>query len=297
MQPDCTCSTPSAAISCSDSSVSRTVLSGSGTSQGSSPRSDTPAPSWVGSGASSTRSVLIDADTCATATASSARRTASAAVRTTPAAKPQVPSWTTRTDRPRSSPSVSDSRRASRRLIVCVRMRSTRMSACSQPRSTARVSAASVSADSGSARKDSSTVRPGIPPVYQPGPSVQEGPQPGYPAVQDENDVQPAAHRLLTVGAEPPGPHAEVADLAHRTGRREGGVPDPLPQGGDGGAERLPADDGRVRIGEDDVDGEDLLDHRRPPVVVGLVEDAQDHAFQQFGSGAHGVRVGGGRSG
>src|SRR3954464_8115960 len=245
MQRTCTCSTPSAAISRSDSSVSRPTFSPSGTPNGSTSYSETQVPSYVGSGASSTRSLFTAAETVATATASSASRTASAAVRTTPAAKPQVPSWTTRTESPRSSPSVSDSRRASRRLIVCVRMRSTRMSACSQPRSTARVSAASVSADSGSARKDSSTVRPGIPPVYQPGPSVQEGPQPGYPAVQDEDDVQAAAHRLLTVGAEPPRPPAEAADLAHGAGRREGGVSDPLTQGGDGGAERLPADDGR----------------------------------------------------
>src|SRR3954454_11934662 len=53
-------------------------------------------------------------------------------------------------------------------------MRSTRMSACSQPRSTARVSAASVRADSGRARKDSSTVRgPGTGLVYQP-PSARD---------------------------------------------------------------------------------------------------------------------------
>src|SRR3954467_4262378 len=134
------------------------------------------ASGYTGSGASSTRSVLMAADTWATATASSASRTASAAVRTTPAAKPQVPSSTTRTDRAGCSRSASACRRASRRLIVWVRIRSTRMSACSQPRSIARVSAASVSADSGRARKDSSTVRPGIAPVYQPG-STGSGPR------------------------------------------------------------------------------------------------------------------------
>src|SRR3954451_9600467 len=49
------------------------------------------------------------------------------------------------------------------------------MSACSQPRSTARVSAASVRADSGRARKDSSTVRgPGTGLVYQPPPVRDE---------------------------------------------------------------------------------------------------------------------------
>src|SRR3954471_14309047 len=125
------------------------------------------ASGYTGSGASSTRSVLIAADTRATATASSASRTASAAVRTTPAANPQVPSWITRTESPRSSPSIEASGRASRRLIVCVRIRSTRMSACSQPRSTARVSAASVSAVSGRTRKDSSTERGGTASVYQ----------------------------------------------------------------------------------------------------------------------------------
>src|SRR6478672_12012535 len=128
------------------------------------------ASGYTGSGASSTRSLFTAADTVATVTASSARRTASAAVRTTPAANPQVPSCTTRTARPRSSPSVNDSGRASRRLMTWVRIRSTRRSACSHPRSTARVSAASASAASGRARKDSSTVRFGdTRSVYQPG--------------------------------------------------------------------------------------------------------------------------------
>ena len=48
-------------------------------------------------------------------TACSATRTAASAVSSTPAAKPQVPSWTTRTAKPRSSSSFALSSRPSRR--------------------------------------------------------------------------------------------------------------------------------------------------------------------------------------
>src|SRR5204862_181368 len=78
-------------------------------------------------------SELIARLTSATCTAWSATRTAASGVRSTPAANPQVPSCTTRTAKPTSSPSRVVSSRPSRNASACSRTRSNRTSACATP--------------------------------------------------------------------------------------------------------------------------------------------------------------------
>jgi hypothetical protein len=68
-------------------------------------------------------------ETCARLIASSAIRTASSVVSATPAAKPQVPSWMTRTAMPRSSSSLALSSTPSRSEMDSDRIRSSRNSA------------------------------------------------------------------------------------------------------------------------------------------------------------------------
>src|SRR5215831_10550932 len=105
------------------------------------------------------RSVLIAAATLATSTASSAARSAAAWVKSTAEANPQVPSSTTRTASPRSSPSNRVTRLPSDRSICCPRMRSARKSACWAPRSAARCRAAAASSRRGWA-VNSGSIRP-----------------------------------------------------------------------------------------------------------------------------------------
>src|SRR6266516_2865183 len=95
------------------------------------------------------RSVLIAAATFATSTASSAARNAAAWVRSTVDANPQVPSSTTRTASPMSSPSNRVTRLPSDRPITCSRMRSARKSACWAPSPAARCRAAAASSRRG----------------------------------------------------------------------------------------------------------------------------------------------------
>ena len=108
-------STPSAASSSRVQPANRPVFSASGTSNGFTSYAETQVASrWTGSGASSTGRLVILAATRATVTAVSAIVTASDSVRATPEAKPQAPSRTTRTAKPRSSASWAPSRAPSR---------------------------------------------------------------------------------------------------------------------------------------------------------------------------------------
>ena len=77
-------------------------------------RTPTPScPSWAGSGASSTRRVVSGRLTCARATARDASRAPLSGSSRSPAAKPQQPSWTTRTPMPVVLSSTAPSRRVS----------------------------------------------------------------------------------------------------------------------------------------------------------------------------------------
>ena len=67
------------------------------------------------------------------------------------------PSWTTRRPRPSSRSSAEVSRRPSRRLTTCERIRSMRASACSQPSARARSSTAARTASSGRAENSASS--------------------------------------------------------------------------------------------------------------------------------------------
>ena len=94
--------TPSASSSRPISSSIRALRSASGTSNGLTSYAEThSALACTGSSASSTRFGVSGRDTFAVATARSAKAAAASAVRLMPAAKPQTPSCTTRTDRPR----------------------------------------------------------------------------------------------------------------------------------------------------------------------------------------------------
>ena len=115
--------------------MSRATFSARGRLSGSISYSETQVTSsYTGSSASSIGSELIGRETCARCTACSAIRTASS-VSATPAANPQVPSWITRTARPRSSSSLALSSTPSRSEMDSDRIRSSRNSANVAPRS------------------------------------------------------------------------------------------------------------------------------------------------------------------
>ena len=79
------------------------------------------------------RSRRSDAEVRATSTASSAARAAASLDRSVVAAKPQVPSWRTRTDSPADSRSAAPSSWRSRTRASDSRIRSTRTSAWLAP--------------------------------------------------------------------------------------------------------------------------------------------------------------------
>ena len=122
--------TPGAASSAADRSSIRPCRSASSTANGSTSYADTHVASrCTGSSASSTRCGVSGLETRAVATARSASGRRSSVVRPMPEAKPQTPSWTTRTASPTVVWSVLDSRLASRNVRTPSRIRSTRRSA------------------------------------------------------------------------------------------------------------------------------------------------------------------------
>jgi hypothetical protein len=132
--------------------ASSATFSASGTSNGSTSYAERQLRSPAGgSAARTTGRDVTGLQTRATSTARSASSAAASGVSATPAAKPHVPSCTTRTEIPVSRSSLVASVRPSRRWIRWSRIRSARKSACSAPSWRARRSAESAIARRGSA--------------------------------------------------------------------------------------------------------------------------------------------------